>query len=953
MPFTVSAAEATEAPSGATSGTTGDCTWTLDDNGVLTISGNGAMGDYTFDSRAPWKSLEFTEVVIEDGVTSIGESAFSWCENLSSIVIPYSVTIIGNLAFSNCENLTSVSFQEGLTEIGWSAFENCISLTGIIFPESVTSIGSYAFFRCSGLTDINIPKNVTSIESCAFLYCSSLASLTVDERNPVYDSRENCNAVIETESNKLILGCSNSVIPYSVTSIGEYAFTALESLTVITIPNNVTYIDDNAIYCPNLSDIFGKKGSCADVYANTNHKRFIGLCTIAEGTTGDCTWSIDAYGILTINGSGAMENYSNDDPAPWKDYELRAVIIDDYVTSIGDYAFSNCSDLSYVIIPFNVNSIGIDSFSGCSNMTIHGEEDTFAEGYATSNNIPFISFTGSSFFDKTGDCIFKLTGDLEAEINKLEIFGNGVMLDYYDAFFPAPWKSDYLTEVIIEDGVTDIGKSAFEYCKGLTDITIPDSVTSIGEYAFEYCKGLTDITIPDSITRIGEYAFYKCDNLTDVYYNGTQESWNEISIGIHNENLTSANIHFLASTVCEHTYSEPTWAWDGYSAATAIFTCAECDDVQEVPATVTTKITTAPTCTETGIRTCTATVTFNGNTYTDTKEKTVPATGHSYGEPTWTWDGYSAATATFTCAEGDDTQVKNATVTTKITTAPTCTETGIRTCTAKVTFNGKTYTDTKEKTVPATGHSYGDPTWTWNGYSAATAEFACADCNDAQVKKAKVTTKVTKEPTCTETGIRTCTATVTFNGNTYTDTKEKTIPAVHSYGEPTWTWNGYSSATATFTCADCGDIQVKNAKVTTKITQEPTATETGIRTCTASVTFNGKAYKDTKLKVIPATGQTSDEPGWNEGYSDFDIAPGAVPFYVMGDANSDGVADIKDVTAIQCYLAGIRDLNSIGMMVADVDGDGEVNINDATAIQMYLACFDYTYPIDSIVTYVY
>ena len=105
--------------------------------------------------------------------------------------------------------------------------------------------------------------------------------------------------------------------------------------------------------------------------------------------------------------------------------------------------------------------------------------------------------------------------------------------------------------------------------------------------------------------------------------------------------------------------------------------------------------------------------------------------------------------------------------------------------------------------------------------------------------------------------------------------------------------------------------------------------------------------------MIPATGQTSDEPGWNEEYSDFDIAPGAVPFYVMGDANSDGVADIKDVTAIQCYLAGIRDLDSIGMMVADVDGDGEVNINDATAIQMYLACFDYTYPIDSIVTYVY
>ncbi|MEE1172775.1 MAG: leucine-rich repeat protein, partial [Ruminococcus sp.] len=760
MPFTVSAAEATEAPSGATSGTTGDCTWTLDDNGVLTISGNGAMGDYTFDSRAPWKSLEFTEVVIEDGVTSIGESAFSWCENLSSIVIPYSVTIIGNLAFCNCENLTSVSFQEGLTEIGWGAFDGCINLTNIIIPESVTSIRFDAFFRCSGLTDINIPKNVTSIESCAFLNCSNLASITVDERNPIYDSRENCNAIIETESNTLILGCNTTVIPYSVTSIGEYAFTELENLTLITIPENVTHIDDSAIHCPNLSVIFGKKGSCAETYANTQNIKFIGLCTIAEGTTGNCTWSIDAYGILTISGDisgdGVMEDYSYDNPAPWKDYELSAVIIDDYVTTIGDYAFSNCSNLRHVVISNSVNSIGIDSFSGCSNMTIHGKEDSFAENYATSNNIPFISFTGSNFFDKTGDCIWIITIDFEAEKVKLVIFGNGVMLDYYDVF-PSPWKhDDHRTEVIIEDGVTDIGKSAFESCDGLTDITIPYSVT-----------------------RIGEYAFYNCDNLTDVYYYGTQESWNEINIGNHNENLTSANIHFLASTVCDHTYGDPVWTWDGYSAATAAFACAECDDVQEITANVTTEITKEPTCTETGIRTCTATVTFNGNTYTDTKEKTVPATGHSYGEPTWTWDGYSAATATFTCAEGDDTQVKNATVTTKITTAPTCTETGIRTCTAKVTFNGTTYTDTKKKTVPATGHSYGETTWIWNGYSAATATFACTDCDDAQVKKAKVTTKVTKEPTCTETGIRTCTATLTFNGNTYTDTKEKTIPAVH------------------------------------------------------------------------------------------------------------------------------------------------------------------------------
>ena len=183
--------------------------------------------------------------------------------------------------------------------------------------------------------------------------------------------------LLKQKATHLFLDATPLWIPNSVTSIGEYAFTELENLTLITIPENVTHIDDSAIHCPNLSVIFGKKGSCAETYANTQNIKFIGLCTIAEGTTGNCTWSIDAYGILTISGDisgdGVMEDYSYDNPAPWKDYELSAVIIDDYVTTIGDYAFSNCSNLRYVVISNSVNSIGIDSFSGCSNMTIHGK----------------------------------------------------------------------------------------------------------------------------------------------------------------------------------------------------------------------------------------------------------------------------------------------------------------------------------------------------------------------------------------------------------------------------------------------------------------------------------------------------------------------------------------------------------------------------------------------------
>ena len=186
-------------------------------------------------------------------------------DNLTSITIPetityegttYSVTSIGNNAFSACESLASVTIGNGVTSIGEWAFYGCSSLTSIAIPNSVTSIGSEAFYGCSSLTSVTIGNSVTSIGEIAFVECYSLSSIVVESGNATYDSRGNCNAIIETATNTLIVGCQNTIIPNSITSIGDYAFGECFSLTSITIPNSVTSIGEWAFsYCESLTTV--------------------------------------------------------------------------------------------------------------------------------------------------------------------------------------------------------------------------------------------------------------------------------------------------------------------------------------------------------------------------------------------------------------------------------------------------------------------------------------------------------------------------------------------------------------------------------------------------------------------------------------------------------------------------------------------------------------------------
>ncbi len=236
--------------------------------------------------------------VTPEGVTSIGSGAFSFCNGLTSITIPNSVTSIEDYAFRDCSSLTSITIPDGVTSIGDYAFSECIGLTSITIPNSVTSIGGWAFNGCSGLT-----------------------SIVVESGNTVYHSEGNC--LIETASNTLILGCQNSVIPDSVTSIGEYAFRYCSGLTSIVIPDSVTSIGDYAF------------SNCS------------GLTSI---TMGDGVTSIGDSAFYYCSG-------------------LTSITIPDGVTSIGSGAFQNCSGLTSIVVPDGVTSIGFGAFSWCSGLT--------------------------------------------------------------------------------------------------------------------------------------------------------------------------------------------------------------------------------------------------------------------------------------------------------------------------------------------------------------------------------------------------------------------------------------------------------------------------------------------------------------------------------------------------------------------------------------------------------
>ena len=493
-----------------------------------------------------------TNVTIGNRVTSIGDRAFQHCSALTNINIPDSVTTIGSSAFYNCSSLMSVTIGNSVMSIGILAFESCRSLSDITIGNSVTSIEAGAFSNCSGLTSITIPDSVTLIGAAAFKDCSSLMSITIG------------NSVTSIES-AAFYKCSNLTditIPDSVTSIGNYAFQNCSSLTSVTIPNSVTSIGSYAFYkCSSLTSVtIGNSVTSIGGYA------FWGCSSLTSVTIPD---SVTSIGYSAFSGCSGLTSVIIPDSvttigtyAFYSCSGLTSITIPDSVTSIGNYAFQNCSGLTNITIPDSVTSIGNSAFDGCSGLTNVklGDSVTSIENYAFSGCSSLTSVT----------------------------IGNSVTSIGIYAF----QNCSSLTNITIPDSVTTIGYSAFEDCDSLTSITIPDGVTSIGDGVFSGCSDLTSITvgennvayqsidgnlytkdgltliqyaigktatkftIPDSVTSIESSAFSGCSGLTSVYYEGTYEEWNKISISSYNTDLTDATRYYYSE-------SEPALNADG------------------------------------------------------------------------------------------------------------------------------------------------------------------------------------------------------------------------------------------------------------------------------------------------------------------------------------------------------------------------------------------------------
>jgi hypothetical protein len=260
-------------------------------------------------------------------------------------IIPNSVISIGSEAFYGRTQLTFITIPNSVTTIGGSAFSDCSSLTSITIPDSVTYIGDNAFRNCRSLTSITIPNSVTSIGDYAFVDCNAMTSIVVEEGNTTYDSRENCNAIIETATNTLITGCQNTVIPNSVTSIGEWAFAHCSSLTSITIPNSVTSIESSAF------------SGCSGLTSITIPNR---VTSIGSNAFRNCR----SLTSITIPNSVT----SIGDFAFYDCYGLTSVTIGNSVTSIGSNAFSHCTSLTSITIPNSVTNIGSSAFYDCTSL---------------------------------------------------------------------------------------------------------------------------------------------------------------------------------------------------------------------------------------------------------------------------------------------------------------------------------------------------------------------------------------------------------------------------------------------------------------------------------------------------------------------------------------------------------------------------------------------------------
>lgn len=531
------------------------------ESGILVIKGSGRMDDYASEGGQPWYTYsdEITSVHINDGITYIGDRAFSGCPMLRSVYIADSVEECGEYSFAKCENLVYIELPYNLDKAGNYMLYGCKALKEVSLPAGLREIGSYCFFGCGSIETISIPDSTEKLGEGAFYNCSGLVRVALP-------------AGIREIPDHAFNGCSalgSAVISDGTKAVGKYAFNNCKALEWVYIAGDGVGIGEGAFantknlkgicFMHSEPDTIGYRalynsGKDLAVYYSDSAKWSSEALRSADGTEISCAsrpaddkggcgdaagWSFyAAEGVLDIYGSGAMDDFSDGD-APWQEHadEIRYIIVSDGITSVGANAFSHERYVEKVIISDNVISIGAGAFADCDKLrsiSLPQKLKTLgANAFYHCSSLVYISVPGG--IEEIPEYAFALCKSLRgAEL------GNGVRSVGYSAFYGC----DKLKSIILPDTVSGIGAWSFARCAKLKSADI-GGISDLGEYAFFGCESLaglniserlkaipayafsgaaiTEITIPGNVEAIGERAFWYCSELKDVSLGSVSE----------------------------------------------------------------------------------------------------------------------------------------------------------------------------------------------------------------------------------------------------------------------------------------------------------------------------------------------------------------------------------------------------------------------------------------------
>ena len=458
---------------------------------------------------APWYDYRSSirTAQVSKAATSIGAYAFYGCSSLASITIPNRVTSIGVSAFEGCSSLTSISIPSGVTSIERFAFEGCSGLASITIPDSVTSIGNGAFSDTAWLK--NLPNGVVYAGAVAYTYKGYMPSGTqISLKDGIIGIAASAFSGCD--------GLTSITIPDSVTSIEYQTFQGCSALKSIVILNPDCQIVDSQDAMPSAAAIYGYTNSTAAAYAVKYGRTFVSI----GGSCGDkLAFRMDPdTGVLSITGTGAMDSWYLDD-SPWYVYRasIRSIRIASGATSIGDFAFDGCSNLTEVVIAETVERIGDGAFDNCTSLaevavlnsactmptradafpasvTIHGFAGSTAEAYATKYNRTFVALDPTSLTAKVSAATYA-SGTATLRVTATPTVTEGMEVERYGVFFaPAKYADSYATngQVVVKEGAIASGKP---FVADLTDI--PESAYDVKIYAWAFVKlvGVSDLVV--------------------------------------------------------------------------------------------------------------------------------------------------------------------------------------------------------------------------------------------------------------------------------------------------------------------------------------------------------------------------------------------------------------------------------------------------------------------------